>query len=91
MHNFFLFTANECRLLDPLQNGVIEADYDLNSVATYKCNERYRLYPEGRNHRTCTEDGWDGFKPACGMCVMHIELMSNNHCSSSNYSMEGRL
>ena len=50
-----------------LDNGEITYSdrFAPGSVATFTCNEGFRLDPPCTNTRSCTMDGWTGFNYTC--------------------------
>ncbi len=72
----------ECLALAPIPNGVITydpdmtADYDVNTVATYTCNEGFIL-GAGSEPRVCLLGGtWSGLIPVCiGIRKIHFIII----------------
>ena len=70
-----------CSTLQSPENGrVIQFDNAPGSVASYRCNEGYKLQSGVSSSRTCGSDGqWSGVAPVCEGKSYSITLTSGSH------------
>lgn len=59
-------TAFDCRTLTNPENGNVDHDgNNIGAIATYSCDENFKLVPEESMIRECMPGDWNGTDPLC--------------------------